>query len=208
MALSLTRIVGLRDKIASVLSTAATPSQPTDRILIRGGMIEMSSAGYLPVMNGTSVSVNDQVRALLGEGLDLRFCIVTADYVAHAFEEAQHMDRISLIQGLDYPSNKPRVDILVPDGKPIITGVSPDAKLYDSVATFSTQQTGALVYKGAGREEALTAGGTSLNVAGAGLSQSVSTKFAALVRPLASAAAAPLSSISLTPNLGAQRFRS
>src|SRR5262245_64314120 len=55
-------------------------------------------------------SVNDQVRALLGDGVDLCFCIVRPDYVAHALEEAQHMERISLTDGLDDPAHRPEVD--------------------------------------------------------------------------------------------------
>ncbi len=161
------RIVGLRDKIANVLSTAATLSQSTDQILISGGMIEMSSAGYLPVMNGTNVSVNDQVRALLGDGLDLRFCVTTADYVAHALEEAQHMDRISLIQGLDDPTNKPHVDILVPDGKIIQAGAATDPKLYDSALIGADQFTD-LKVDGTAREESLGSGGNALYSAGFG----------------------------------------
>jgi hypothetical protein len=161
------RIVELRGKIANVLSTAATPSQLTDRILIGGGIIELPPAGYLPVMNGTSVSVNDQVRALLGDGLDLRFCATTADYVAHALEEAQHMDRISLIQGLDDPSNKPRVDILVPDGKIIQAAAATDPKLYDSALIGEDRFTD-LKVDGTSREESLGSGGNALYSAGFG----------------------------------------
>jgi hypothetical protein len=89
---------------------------PSDKFLIDGGIIELPSAGYLPVAPNSVVSVNEQVRRLLGKGLDLRFCIVRPDFVAHALEEAQHMERISLLQGLDHPDRKPEVDILVPDG--------------------------------------------------------------------------------------------
>lgn len=89
---------------------------PVDRLLIRGGIVELPAAGYLPVVPGT-VSVNRQVRSLLGEGVDLRFCVVRPDYVPHALEEAQHMERISLLAGLDDPDHKPRVDVLVPDGQ-------------------------------------------------------------------------------------------
>ena len=88
-----------------------------DRLLIRGGIIELPSAGYLPVAPDANASVNQQVRQMMGEGVDLRFCIVRPDYVAHALEEAQHMERISLIEGLDDPKKKPQVDILVPNGK-------------------------------------------------------------------------------------------
>ncbi|AUB82198.1 hypothetical protein [Candidatus Thiodictyon syntrophicum] len=90
---------------------------PQERQLIHWGLVELPSAGYLPVVPGDSLSVNAQVRRLLGEGLDLRFCIVRPDFVPHALEEAQHMERISLLEGLDHPERKPRVDILVPNGR-------------------------------------------------------------------------------------------
>jgi hypothetical protein len=90
---------------------------PQDRLLIRGGIVELPSAGYLPVVPGAGLTINQQVRRMMGEGVDLRFCVVRHDYVAHALEEAQHMERISLLQGLDDPANKPQVDILVPDGQ-------------------------------------------------------------------------------------------
>jgi hypothetical protein len=90
---------------------------PQERLLIGGGIVELPSAGYLPVVPGSTISVNQQVRRMLGEGVDLRFCIVRPDFVAHALEEAQHMDRISLLEGLDHPERKPKVDVLVPDGR-------------------------------------------------------------------------------------------
>jgi hypothetical protein len=158
-----------------------TAAQPTDRIAIVEGFGGMSSAGYLPVLTGTSISVNDQVRALLGDGLDLRFCITTVDYIAHAFEEAQHMDRISLLQGLDDPSNKPKVDILVPDGK--ATGATAStAGVYAAGLRFSAKETGGLSYKGAAREEKLDSGGAALYAATAGISEDTIAKFQALAR--------------------------
>lgn len=186
LSLSLTEISDLQGKLQSVLQSAATPAQPKDRILIRGGILELPSAGYLPVVNGTDVSVNDQVRALLGEGLDLRFCITTADYIAHAVEEAQHMDRISLIQGIDDPKNKPHVDILVPDGTAASSSITPTAGLYDARLKFSVNGTG-LVAKGAAREETLDSGGTALYLGAAGLSQTAVKKY----QTLAQAAAKP-----------------
>lgn len=90
---------------------------PSNRLLINGGIMETPSAGYLPVAPGEAISVNEQVRLMMGEGVDLRFCIVRPDYVANALEEAQHMERISLIEGLDDPKKIPLVDILVPDGE-------------------------------------------------------------------------------------------
>lgn len=89
---------------------------PTNRLLINGGIVELPSAGYLPVAPSETLSVNEQVALMMGEGVDLRFCVVRPDYVAHALEEAQHMERISLLEGLDDPARKPEVDVLVPDG--------------------------------------------------------------------------------------------
>ncbi len=91
--------------------------QPTDRVLIRRGIVELPSAGYLPVAPGSAIPVNEQVRRLMGDGVDLRFCVVRPDFVAHALEEAQHMQRISLLRGLDNPKDKEAVDVLVPDGQ-------------------------------------------------------------------------------------------
>jgi hypothetical protein len=68
-------------------------------------------------MASRTVSVNQQVRGMMGKGVDLRFCVVRPDYVPHALEEAQHMDRISLIEGLDDPNRKPAVDVLIPNGE-------------------------------------------------------------------------------------------
>jgi|GEM_PF-999733 len=109
------------------LDDNATVMQVPDRLLINCGIVELPSAGYLPVSPGSSLSINDQVRRLMGEGVDLRFCSVRPDYVPHALEEAQHMQRICLLQGIDDPDDKPRVDVLVPDGllqqvEPEVTG--------------------------------------------------------------------------------------
>ena len=91
------------------------------RLLINCGIIEVPSAGYLPVNPSATITVNEQVERLLGEGVDLRFCIVSPDYVPHALEEAQHMERICLLTGLDNPEKKPRVDVLVPNGEIVKT---------------------------------------------------------------------------------------
>ena len=90
---------------------------PTNQVLIKRGIVELPSAGYLPVVPGSHLTVNQQIESMLGEGVDLRFCVVRPDYVAHALEEAQHMERISLLKGLDDPSNKEQLDILVPNGE-------------------------------------------------------------------------------------------
>jgi hypothetical protein len=106
-------LIRLRQRIDGALKVVVAGTR--ERVLITGGIVELPSAGYLPVVPGV-VTVNEQVRRLLGEGLDLRFCIVRPDFVPHALEEAQHMERISLLAGIDDPAAKPEVDILVPNG--------------------------------------------------------------------------------------------
>lgn len=205
LGLSLTQVSDLHERLAALLDTTAIAAAPTQRVLISLGLCWLPSGGYLPVTTGSKLSVNDQVRALLGEGLDLRFCITTADYIAHAIEEAQHMDRIPLLQGLDDPNHKPHVDILVPDGKALATGGAPGAGLYDAALSFSAQQTGGLAYKGAAREETLATGGTAHYSACAGMSQVAIPKLQAFARAAVrpTAAARP---VSLTPNLYANAF--
>lgn len=103
---------------------AARGDAPDDHVLLKRGILELPSAGYLPVDAQRRDSVNAQVRALLGDGVNLRFCVVRPDYVAHALEEAQHLDRISLTEGLADPERMPAVDILVPDGIILETAAS------------------------------------------------------------------------------------
>lgn len=115
---------GLADRLEEVTllrsqlvdAVAGFAAKPRERLLISCGIVELPSAGYLPVVPSASLSVNQQVRRMMGEGVDLRFCVVRPDFVPHALEEAQHMERISLLAGLDDPAKKPRVDVLVPDG--------------------------------------------------------------------------------------------
>ncbi len=106
------------------------------RILVDGGIVELPSAGYLPVVENTSVTVNKQVRQLLGEAVDLRFCVVRPDYVPHALEEAQHMERISLLEGLSDTNAKPEVDVLVPDGRIITHEHKPEGMGFAGTLTF------------------------------------------------------------------------
>lgn len=88
-----------------------------DRLMINCGIVEVPSAGYLPVNVSSTVSVNEQVTRLFGPGVDLRFCVVRPDFVAHALEEAQHLERICLLRGLEDASRRPEVDVLVPNGE-------------------------------------------------------------------------------------------
>lgn len=109
------RLILLNSKLEDMHK--ALSAVPADRWLINGGIVELPSAGYLPVVPGVGSTINQQVRKMMGEGVDLRFCIVRPDYVAHALEEVQHMERISLTAGLDDPKKKQEVDILVPNGE-------------------------------------------------------------------------------------------
>ncbi|HEV7745430.1 MAG TPA: hypothetical protein VGO56_10580 [Pyrinomonadaceae bacterium] len=167
----LTRLTDLNQKLVTIGGTLA--DAPQDEFLIRGGIVELPSAGYLPVTPGANATVNQQVRRLMGGGVDLRFCVVRPDYVAHALEEAQHMERISLLQGLDDPKNKPQVDILVPNGelieqKQLSPGTGFEASvdlntiLFGRLTTsdFAARvQASTLNLRGAARAEKLPSGG-------------------------------------------------
>lgn len=205
LQISMTQASDLHQRLSAALKSGLAPAAPTQRVLISLGLVELPSGGYLPVVTGSRLSVNEQVRALLGDGLDLRFCITTTDYVAHAIETAQHMDRISLLQGLDDPDAKPHMDILVPEGKSLVATKTSGPGLYDMSLGFSSQQTGGLAYKGAAREETLASGGTAVYGAGAGMSQATVGKMQvlarAIVRPTATTRPA-----SVTPNLYSNSF--
>lgn len=111
----------------------------SSRILIDGGLVELPSAGYLPVDLHSTRTVQDQVRRLMGEGVDLRFCAVRTDFVAHALEEAQHMDRIDLVQGIDDAKKKEAVDILVPDADIEVRAKQPVLHGFDvAIMPFAT----------------------------------------------------------------------
>jgi hypothetical protein len=92
-----------------------TPTQGAQALLDLG-FVELPSAGYLPVDISSGAALREQLHGLLGDGVDLRFCAVRRDQVAHELERAQHMNRISLIQGLSSRTDRELVDILVPDG--------------------------------------------------------------------------------------------
>ncbi|MFN0122732.1 MAG: hypothetical protein ACKV2V_19715 [Blastocatellia bacterium] len=166
----LLNLPGLFSKLSRVKLDLSAAVQ--ERLLINGGILELPSAGYLPVTQNTRV--NQQVRRLLGEGVDLRFCVVRPDYVAHALEEAQHMERISLIEGLADETKKPQVDILVPDGEIIEQARPVTGRVFEATVSVNSQllrpQTAMktafvslerppFVFHGAARMEATPAGG-------------------------------------------------
>jgi hypothetical protein len=184
----LSALTAFNERLAVARQVLVLPA--SDRRLIRGGIIELPSAGYLPVVPGSTLTVNAQVRQLLGEGVDLRFCVVRPDFVAHALEEAQHMDRISLTQGLDDPSSAPRVDILVPNGEIVrqerrIPGAGWDAAIQFAPGGQSTDNppAAALTMRGAARTATLDSGGAAAYAAGAAQADDVG-KLAALAAAL------------------------
>lgn len=156
-----------------------------NRYLIDCGIVELPSAGYLPVSIGDAVTVNTQVRRMMGDGVDLQFCIVRPDFVAHALEEARHMDRISLVD----PTDKPKIDVLVPNGRikeqqaeytglayvmnleirPLSFKILADILLSEgmdkNVTSMFNQQPEKILY-GAARGEKLAAGGSAFYFAG------------------------------------------
>ena len=94
----------------------AAPPAAWTQILLNAGFVTVPPAGYLAVDPGSGIALRQQCQALLGNGVDLRFCAVRRDQIAHELERAQHMNRISLIQGLRNQADREQVDILVPDG--------------------------------------------------------------------------------------------
>jgi len=103
----------LEDQMLALKTKTAANS--TKRVLLNGGIVELPPAGYLPVSPAGPPTVQEQVRALIGEGVDLTFCTTRHDAVAHLFERAQHLERISLLTGLDDPKRRQAVEIVVPD---------------------------------------------------------------------------------------------
>ncbi len=96
-------------------------------LLIDRGIVTTPSAGYLPVDPAGDVVA--QVRAQFGPGVDLRFCAAPADVVPHLVEQAQHMERVSLTAGLDDPTAKPPVDVIIPDGQ-VATSAAKSSPVY------------------------------------------------------------------------------
>ncbi|MEW5928561.1 MAG: hypothetical protein AB1941_13920 [Gemmatimonadota bacterium] len=135
----LPELAELRKEILVALDEGAPGSA---RVLVDGGIVELPAAGYLPVVPGREV--DEQVRRLLGDGVDLRFCAVRPDYVAHALEEAQHMDRIGLLQGLEDPAKRPEVDVLVPDGEVVEKQAAPAGSLFEVTVRRAGQPSGSI----------------------------------------------------------------
>ena len=107
-------IADYRQEVTDVLAGKTTPSS---HALIDGGIVELPPAGWLPVNLTTGIALEMQMYQMLGAGVDLRFCVMRHDQAGSEFTRGQHLDRISLLAGLDDPKHQlQQVDILVPDG--------------------------------------------------------------------------------------------
>ena len=106
----------LKSLTAQALALKTTATAPgAKRALLDSGIIELPPAGYLPVDSAGPPSVQEQVRAYMGDGIDLTFCEARHDALAQLLEEAQHLERISLLRGLDDPGQRQAVEIVIPD---------------------------------------------------------------------------------------------
>jgi hypothetical protein len=100
---------GARDRLEGKLVPAAGEVGTLRDI----GLVELPPAGFLPLPHGggwADMSDEEKIKKLMGDSVELRFCACRPDAVAHAIDEAQHLDRIPL----DSTTAKPKVDILVP----------------------------------------------------------------------------------------------
>ena len=90
--------------------------QPMDQFLVNAGFIELPPCGYLPITLDTT-GVDAQMKRFFGDGVRLHYHAVRHDEIAHLVQEAQHMDRISLVRGLADPKQREDVEVFLPDGK-------------------------------------------------------------------------------------------
>lgn len=107
---------------------------PKNRLLLDNGFVQLPPAGYLPVQPGKT-SLPAQLSRLFGEGVRLHYRAARADVLPHLLEEAQHMMRISLTQGLDDPALLEDVEIFVPDGEVIDLATRSPGRWWDISAS-------------------------------------------------------------------------
>lgn len=88
--------------------------QTPARWLLAKGFGELPPAGYLPI--AATQSVPDQLARWFGEGVRVHLRAAPFDALPHLLEEAQHMNRISLVKGIDNPQVLEDVEVFVPDG--------------------------------------------------------------------------------------------
>jgi hypothetical protein len=108
----------LADFRARAFETLEGPgASATGSTLIDRGFAALPPAGFLPVDANAADSLQAQLAPVFGTGVDLRICSVRRDQIPREFETAQHLNRISLLQGRSDPKAVENVDILVPDGR-------------------------------------------------------------------------------------------
>jgi hypothetical protein len=166
LSIPIADISGLKSDLGKLM----LPMPASHQFLIEAGVLYTPSVAWLPINVG-GPTVNQQVRNLMGPGVDLRFCICRPDFVAHVLEEAQHMERISLLDGIDHPQSMPHVDVFVPNGQ-IAKRVDQASRYFDLTLSpppmFKTLFGAQL--KGAARWSPLGNGGQQLYWAGTGTS--------------------------------------
>jgi hypothetical protein len=187
------RFQRLRDVLVGASVNGFTPVQA----LVDNGFVELPPAGFLPVEPASAINVEDQVRRMMGKGVDLRFLTARPDVVAQAFAESQHLARISLIRGLDDPSSLEPVDIYVPDAVVRSDTETSGPLSFDTKVSilplgeggFAATKTGIAIGHGGATASAIMSGVTTvtlgqsvlLSFAGAApLSRAVGAAFAAL----------------------------
>jgi hypothetical protein len=92
------------EEVRQVLGAGKAPS------LYVAGFEELPPGGYLPVHFNTLEEAINAAPMLFGNEVDVRVRACRADYIAHAVEQVQHVDRIPLVNG----RGTPKVDMLVP----------------------------------------------------------------------------------------------
>ena len=112
--LSYAELFDLSEKLSGV--EAGQGALPKNRLLLDSGFVQLPPAGYLPVQPGKT-GLSEQLQRIFGEGVRLHYRAARADVLPHLLEEAQHMERISLTQGIDHPDALEDVEIFVPDGQ-------------------------------------------------------------------------------------------
>jgi hypothetical protein len=110
-------------ELVKAYETLAGQEQPS---LCDLGFEELPPAGYLPWDFDDSA---DRQAALdfFGGEVDVRVCECRADFVAHAIEQVQHMDRIPL---RGHVNSEPKIDLLIPCEPSDLEATSPDTSGY------------------------------------------------------------------------------
>jgi hypothetical protein len=102
-------------KLAYEWASAAEPFERFDATtsLYEKGFTELPPAGFVPGAD-SEAELERRLDALFDDRVAWRTCSTSADAVARAVDDAQHLDRIPLTRAKDLP----QVDVLVPDRAP------------------------------------------------------------------------------------------